>query len=261
MNRIMLEGVSFTSDELARITNGTLIKNKGEIITSVSTDSRDCTDGTLFVAIKGERFDGHDFIKQTMDAGAVCALCERIPEGADLLSGDLVIVKDSIIALGKLAKEYLEKLSPRVVAVTGSVGKTTTKEFIYSVLSERFCSHKTEGNFNNELGLPLTVLSMKKETRTAVLEMGMSFKGEISLIVGTNTNGKVVHVILLSASETPGVGTKATDSSYLGNFVQKTSGNISDVSTITGATISSRAVRQGVLSAVTTVDAIIKGGK
>lgn len=89
----------------------------------------------------------------------------------------------------------------------------------------------------------------------------IGFKGEISLIVGTDTDGKVVHVTLLSASETPGVGTKATDNSYLGNFVQKTSENISDVSTITGATISSRAVKQGVLSAVTTVDAMIKGGK
>ena len=182
MNRIELDNICFTVDELARITNGTLIRNKGASITSVSTDSRECTDGTLFVAIKGEKFDGHDFIKQTMDAGAVCALCERIPEGSASLSGDLVIVKDSIVALGKLAKAYLEKLAPRVVAVTGSVGKTTTKEFIYSVLNEKFRSHKTEGNFNNELGLPLTVLSMKKETRTAVLEMGMSFKGEISYL-------------------------------------------------------------------------------
>ena len=89
----------------------------------------------------------------------------------------------------------------------------------------------------------------------------IGFKGEISLIVGTDTNGKVIHVALLSASETPGVGTKATDSTYLSNFVAKTSGNISEVATITGATISSKAVKQGVLSAVTTVDRIIKGGK
>ncbi|MBE6650814.1 MAG: FMN-binding protein [Ruminococcaceae bacterium] len=89
----------------------------------------------------------------------------------------------------------------------------------------------------------------------------IGFKGEISLIVGTDTDGKVALVTLLSASETPGVGTKATDSTYLSNFVAKTSGNISEVATITGATISSKAVKQGVLSAVTTVDRIIKGGK
>ncbi|MBQ7821480.1 MAG: UDP-N-acetylmuramoyl-tripeptide--D-alanyl-D-alanine ligase [Clostridia bacterium] len=182
MNRIVLDNGSFTVDEIVAITGGAVIKNGGSSITSISTDSRDCTDGTLFVAIKGERFDGHDFIEDTMNAGAVCALCERVPDNASSLSGDLVIVENTISALGKIAHAYLERLSPSVVAVTGSVGKTTTKEFIYAVLNEKYNAHKTEGNFNNELGLPLTVLSMKKDTNTAVFEMGMSFKGEISYL-------------------------------------------------------------------------------
>ena len=182
MNRIILENGSFTLDEIVALTDATVIRNNGGEITSISTDSRDCTDGTLFVAIKGERFDGHNFIADTMKAGAVCALCERVPENAESLSGDLVIVPDTLTALGKLAHAYMKRTSPDVVAVTGSVGKTTTKEFIYAVLNEKYNAHKTEGNFNNEIGLPLSMLSMKRDTNAAVFELGMSFKGEISYL-------------------------------------------------------------------------------
>ncbi len=184
MNRIVLDNNGFTLDELVSITGGTVIKNRTDHvkITSISTDSRECIEGTLFAAIKGEHFDGHSFIEETMKAGAVCALCQRVPDNSASLCGDLVVVDDTVAALGKLAQAYLERISPRIVAVTGSVGKTTTKEFIYSVLSQKFNSHKTEGNFNNELGLPLTVFSMKEKTQAAVLEMGMSQSGEISYL-------------------------------------------------------------------------------
>lgn len=182
MKRIELENYSFKIEEIARITDGNIVRNNDGLITSVSSDSRDCVPGTLFVAIKGEHFDGHDFIKATMDKGAVCALCEKIPADAASLKGSLVVVKDTTIALGKIAYEYAKKTAPEIVAVTGSVGKTTTKEFIYAVLSEKFNAHKTEGNFNNELGLPLSILSMKKNTEAAVFELGMSFKGEISYL-------------------------------------------------------------------------------
>lgn len=182
MNRITLENGGFALDEIAEITGGSIINNCNGTVTSISTDSRECTDGTLFVAIKGEHFDGHNFIAETMRAGAVCAICERLPNDANELPGDLVLVQDSIKALGALAHEYAKRISPAVTAVTGSVGKTTTKEFIYSVLCERYTAHKTEGNFNNELGLPLSMLSMKKGTSAAVFELGMSFKGEISYL-------------------------------------------------------------------------------
>ncbi len=182
MKRIELENGGFTIEEIAKVTGGSIIGNNGATVTSVSTDSRECTKGTLFAAIKGERFDGHDFIKATMESGAVCALCERVSENTSELPGSLVVVPDTIVALGKLAHEYLKRLSPEVVSVTGSVGKTTTKEFIYAVLNEKFNAHKTEGNFNNELGLPLSILSMKKDAKAAVFELGMSFKGEISYL-------------------------------------------------------------------------------
>ena len=180
MNKIFLDFCDYSAKEIAEITGGSVIPGNSDRITSVSTDSRDVERGTLFVAIKGERFDGHDFIADVFEKGASCALCERVPENADALKGSLVVVNDTVAALGRLAKNYKEKISPRTVAVTGSVGKTTTKEFIYAVLSEKEKTHKTEGNFNNEIGLPLTVFSMSRNTKSAVLELGMSFKGEIS---------------------------------------------------------------------------------
>lgn len=182
MNRIILEGDGFTLEEVTMITGGNSIKKRGSHITSISTDSRDCDKGTLFVALKGDRFDGHNFITDVAKAGAACALCERLPENVQSLECDLVLVEDSIKALGKLAHAHSSRIHPETVAVTGSVGKTTTKEFIYAVLGERFKAHKTEGNFNNELGLPLSMLSMKNDTDAAVFELGMSFKGEISYL-------------------------------------------------------------------------------
>ncbi len=180
MNKIFLDFCDYSVEEIAEITGGSVIPENTDRINSVSTDSRDVGCGTLFVAIKGERFDGHDFIADVFKAGACAALCERVPDGARELGGSLIVVSDTVAALGRLAKHYKEKISPRTVAVTGSVGKTTTKEFIYAVLSEKEKTHKTEGNFNNEIGLPLTIFSMSRDTRSAVLELGMSFKGEIS---------------------------------------------------------------------------------
>jgi UDP-N-acetylmuramoyl-tripeptide--D-alanyl-D-alanine ligase len=184
MNRIALKGKGFTVKEIAEITGGTLMGNGDTLITSVSKDSRDFDCGTLFVAIRGERFDGNDFVADVLKAGAPCALSERVPENISELCGSLVIVDDTVKALGKLALAYAERINPTVVAVTGSVGKTTTKEFIYAVLSEKYNAHKTEGNYNNEIGLPLSMLSMSTDTEAAVFELGMSFKGEISYLSG-----------------------------------------------------------------------------
>ena len=150
-------------------------------VRSITTDSRDTESGSLFVAIKGDRFDGNDFIKQAIARGAEAVVAERMPFGMDPGEEERVIlVKDSVAALGKLAKAYKERICPKTIAVTGSVGKTTTKEFIYAVCASKYLTHKSDGNFNNEIGMPLSLLSMPETTQVCVLEMGMSQAGEIA---------------------------------------------------------------------------------
>ena len=144
-------------------------------VSSVTIDSRKVVKGSLFIAIKGARVDGHDLIPQTMESGALCALSER-----DL--GDVpfpyILVDSCRQALKDLAEHYRRSLDIRVVGISGSVGKTSTKEMIASVLSQRYQVLKTEGNFNNEVGLPLTVFRIREEHEVAVLEMGISDFGE-----------------------------------------------------------------------------------
>lgn len=145
-------------------------------VCGVSIDSRvDCT-GECFFAIRGENFDGHDFIGKAKENGAVCAVVSQKPD-CDI---PYILVSDTVRALGELARAYKSRFKVITVAVTGSVGKTTTKQYIHSILSEKYKTHKTEGNFNSEIGLPLTVLSLEKDDRILVLEMGMSSFGEIS---------------------------------------------------------------------------------
>lgn len=152
-------------------------------ITNVAIDSRDCTENTLFVAIRGERTDGHEYIQSAVKSGAVCIFAQYIPKALEA-EGEyaIIIVDDPIVAVGELAKAYRQRQSAKIVAVTGSVGKTTTKEFVCSVLSQRFKTYKSSGNHNNELGLPLTLLDMPRDIEYAVLEMGMSALGEIEYL-------------------------------------------------------------------------------
>lgn len=150
-------------------------------ITSVSIDSREVPEGCLFIPIKGERVDGHDFIAQAIAAGAVCTLSER--EIGDV-SFPCIRVGDTAAALRSIAAYYLKQLGVPVVAITGSVGKTSTKEMIASVLSQRFRVHKTEGNYNNDIGLPLTIFQMRESDEMAVLEMGISDFGEMRVLSG-----------------------------------------------------------------------------
>ncbi|MBN2983369.1 MULTISPECIES: UDP-N-acetylmuramoyl-tripeptide--D-alanyl-D-alanine ligase [Cohnella] len=151
-------------------------------IAGVSTDTRSLAPGQLFVPLAGERFDGHDHLRAAEAAGAAAALWQAdrpIPPGAGI---PLVVVRDTLAALQKLAESYLAGLNARVVGVTGSNGKTTTKDLIASVLATGFKVHATAGNFNNHIGLPLTILRAPADTEAIVLEMGMSGKGEISLL-------------------------------------------------------------------------------
>ncbi|XID95327.1 UDP-N-acetylmuramoyl-tripeptide--D-alanyl-D-alanine ligase [Paenibacillaceae bacterium WGS1546] len=154
----------------------------GPVVSGVSTDTRKIVPGQLFVPLRGDRFDGHDYIRAAEEAGAAAALWDEsvpMPESGI----PLVRVADTLAALQTLAKAYLrEGLNVRTVAVTGSNGKTTTKDLVSAVLATTFVVHKTEGNYNNHIGLPLTILGAPRNTEVLVLEMGMSGFGEISLL-------------------------------------------------------------------------------
>jgi len=167
--------------EIAQITNGVLY-GEDKIIYSISTDSREVGEKCLFFAIKGEKFDGHDFVRVSAEKGMSAYVCQYIPEGCEQYS--VVVVSDVILALGALAREYKSRFDILTVAVTGSVGKTTTKEFIYSVLSQKYKTVKTQGNHNNHIGLPMTLFSIDESTECAVIEMGMSSRGEIEYLSG-----------------------------------------------------------------------------
>ena len=148
-----------------------------EEVTAITTDSRKVEKGGLFVPVVGERVDAHRFIPQVMEAGALATLSERTLEGAD---HPYIQVGSSLQAVKDIAEFYLEQLDIPVVGITGSVGKTSTKEVIASVLSQKYRTLKTQGNFNNELGLPLTVFRLRDEDEMAVLEMGISDFGEMT---------------------------------------------------------------------------------
>ena len=172
-----------TMTELAQICGGMLCCVGGEVnrdmpFRYVCTDSREAQQGSLFVALGGDRVDGHDYIAAAVSSGNECVLCERLPEVGDRRYV-AVVVDDSLKAIGELAKAYDRRLTHRKVAITGSVGKTTTKEFVAAVLAEGFRVHKTEGNYNSTLGMPLSLLSLQNDTEASVLEMGMSGFGEI----------------------------------------------------------------------------------
>ena len=170
----------FTLAEIAASCGGKYVGEealKNTSITSVERDSRAVKDGSLFLAIKGERVDGHDFIEKCYDSGALCAICEKAPENP---KKPYILVDSTLNAVKDIAKAYREKFDIPVVGVSGSVGKTSTKEMLYAVLSQRFKTHKTQGNLNNELGVPLTILSMPEDTEAAVIEMGISDFGEMT---------------------------------------------------------------------------------
>ena len=170
----------FTLAEIAAACGGTYVGNedmKSAVITSVERDSRQVKEGSLFLAIKGERVDGHDYIQKCYDSGAICAICEKAPENADK---PYILVPSTLQAVKEIGRAYREKFDIPVVGVSGSVGKTSTKEMLYAVLSQKFKTHKTQGNLNNELGVPLTLLSMPEDTEAAVIEMGISGFGEMT---------------------------------------------------------------------------------
>lgn len=151
-------------------------------VTHICTDSREADGGTLFCAIRGERVDGHNYMAKAAELGGRVFLCERIPEEVPSESCAFVVVEDTVAALSALAlsRREGEMRELSVVAITGSVGKTTTKEMTAAVLSAGKTLFKKEGNFNSTIGLPLSFMEITPDTECAVLEMGMSSRGEIA---------------------------------------------------------------------------------
>ena len=178
---------ALTMSELAKICGGMLClaggqDNRDLPFNTVCTDSRETERGSLFVALDGERVDGHNYIGAALERGGECVLCERIPDTLNDRRYVALVVNDTLRAVGELAKAYDRRMHHKKVAITGSVGKTTTKEFVAAVLSEHLRLHKTEGNYNSTLGMPLSLLTMTNETQVSVLEMGMSNFGEIEYL-------------------------------------------------------------------------------
>lgn len=171
-----------TVKEIIDAAGGKLIS--GDInteIKGITTNSRETKTGFMFIPLIGDKFDGHDFINAAFDLGAAAVLTHK--ETEPLVDKTIVKVEDTHKALGDIARYYKAKHNLPTVAVTGSVGKTTTKDMLHGVLSEKYNTLKTPGNFNNDIGLPLTVFNIEKEHEAAVLEMGMNHFGEIEYLV------------------------------------------------------------------------------
>jgi len=172
---------NLTLEKIAKACKGKLFLHNGDDAekeaVSVIIDSRKAEEGCIFVATKGERVDGHSFIGQVWEKGALAVVCEDIP---DEVSGNYIKVDSSFQALKDIAEFYRLQLSVKIVGIAGSVGKTSTKEMVASVLSEKYSVQKTAGNFNNEVGVPLTIFSINESHEVAVVEMGISDFGEMS---------------------------------------------------------------------------------
>ncbi len=174
-------------------------------INRVSIDSRDVDENTLFIPLKGEKADGHDYIDKAIEKGVPILLTQRDMKPRENVC--ILRVADTLKAMGALAHFYLNLVQVRVVAVTGSVGKTSTKEMIASVLSQKFRVVKTQGNYNNHIGLPLTVFRLTRQDEIAVLEMGMNHFGEIDYLAGI-ANPDVAVITNIGVSHIENLGSR-----------------------------------------------------
>ena len=192
---------TYTSEEIAQITGGVLVPGRQlhRPVTGICTDSREVVPGMLFCAIVGERTDGPMYIGTACREGAACILAQQAVENCPV---DTVVVPDTVRAIGELAGHYRDQSPVRVVAITGSVGKTTTKEFIAAVAAAGYKTHKTEGNHNNDLGLSMTLFTLSPEDQISVLEMGMSNAGEIRRLSELAKPDVAVGTVTLCLEET-----------------------------------------------------------
>lgn len=204
---------NMTVANIIKAVNGNYVGPEGLLemtITGVVTDSRKVEQGYLYVPFRGEKVDGHSFIPQVFEKGALLTLTEEPLEELFSMKSMMpyILVKSAPQALKDLAAFYRKQLHCTIVGVTGSVGKTSTKEMVASVLSQRFCVQKTQGNFNNEVGLPLTIFSIREEHEVAVVEMGISEFGEMSRLgaiarpdICVITNIGVAHLEMLGSRD------------------------------------------------------------
>ena len=199
---------NITVKELLTAVHGTMLRGSEDtVIGAVNTDSRKAASGEVFLPLVGERFDGHDYIDSALQNGAAGCLCARIPQ--TLMDGKFYIqVADTTLALKDLASWHRGKFDLPVVQITGSVGKTTTKEMIASVVAQHFVTLKTAANFNNEIGTPQTLLQLSPEHQAAVIETGMDRAGQIRYLgeivrpdIAVITNVGDAHIEYLGSRE------------------------------------------------------------
>ena len=196
-------------EQIAKASGGELITaGSSEFITGIRHDSREVCPGDMFVAIRGENQDGHQYIPQVIDKGCAAVLVSdaaACPKDAD---ASVILVDDTVAAMGRIASWYLDSLSIRRVAVTGSVGKTSTRDMIWYVLSEKYNCGRNLKNYNNNIGLPISIFQFDERTEAAVLEMGMDAFGEIEYLssivkpeVGVITNIGIAHMEKLGSRD------------------------------------------------------------
>lgn len=190
----------FRGEEILQSLRLSKLKSEYDIVKRVITDSRKVEVGDLYIALKGENFDGHQFLDQAVQAGAKAVVIQK-NNSWDSNVVDVYRVDDTLVALGELAAFYRSKFSIPVIGVTGSIGKTSTKELLAAALGNGNEVLKTQGNFNNEIGLPLTLLELNENHRYAVVEMGMRGLGEIAYLahiaqpsIGVVTNINEIHL-------------------------------------------------------------------
>ena len=171
-----------TADELAAATSGRLLARSSRLVMGAAVDSREVVSGNLFVALPGERTDGHRFVGNAIAAGAAAVVVARPPEPALPPHANVTVVQvdDALRGLQAIAADWRKRFDPLVVGVTGSIAKTSAKEAIATVLASALVTLKNEGNKNNEIGLPLTLMRLRPDHQAAVLEMGMYTGGEIA---------------------------------------------------------------------------------
>ncbi|MBI5050154.1 MAG: UDP-N-acetylmuramoyl-tripeptide--D-alanyl-D-alanine ligase, partial [Nitrospirae bacterium] len=186
-----------TTEEIIRATGGNLISEKRNSFSGVSIDSRTVKEGEIFFALRGPRFDGHDFIKDAVFRGAEgVVIKEKCVAGSSEFGVTIIVVHDALKALQDLAHSLRVNRNIPVVAVTGSNGKTTTKEMIYKILSARFRVLKNDGNLNNHIGVPLSFMRLSPDDEMAVLEFGMNAPGEIRRLceIAVPTCGVITNI-------------------------------------------------------------------
>src|ERR1700693_2043029 len=195
--------------QIAEFASASVSGGDGNVsIDKISTDSRTLKRGELFVALRGENFDGHKFVEAAVKTGAAGAIVDRDWEGEVPDSFTVVRVEDTLQAYQNLAANYRKSLPLRVLAITGSNGKTSTKDFAAAVLGRRFRVTKTQGNFNNHVGLPRTMLEATSQDEIAVWEIGMNHPGEVAALAkiaapdaAVITNIGIAHVEFIGSRE------------------------------------------------------------